>query len=148
MIECICSDGTVLDPWIIFKGKRQQPEWYGEHFLKGHICTSQRGWTDDELCLKWLKRCFELETAKKQKGEYRMLLFDGHGSHITFEVRQFCEEHKIILLCLPHHLTHLLQPLDVGVFGPFAYSYRMRVFKNKRWGTQGFVNKVDFLTYC
>jgi hypothetical protein len=37
-----------------------------------------------------------------------MLLFNGHGSYITFEARQFCEEHKIILLYLPHHLTHLL----------------------------------------
>jgi hypothetical protein len=27
---------------------------------------------------------------------------------------------KIILLCLPLHATHMLQPLDIGVFGPVA----------------------------
>ena len=69
---------------------------------------SDRGWTDDELCVEWLKHCFEPETAETQKGKYRMLLFDGHGSHITQEVRLFCEEKKIILLYLSNHLTHIL----------------------------------------
>jgi len=35
----------------------------------GHICISDNGWTDNELGVEWLKRCFEPETAKRQKGK-------------------------------------------------------------------------------
>ena len=144
MIECISVDRRVLSPWVIFKGKKQQHNWF-DNFSEGHICMSDRGWTDDELCVEWLKYCFELETAETQKGKYRMLLFDGHGSHITQEVRLFCEEKKIILLCLPNHSTHILQPLDISIFSPFTTAYRAGVKKRTKWGAGGKVNKILFL---
>lgn len=77
---------------------------------------SKRGWTDNEMCLDWLKLCFNPETAKIQKGEYRMLLFDGHESYINRGVVEYCTKNKIILFCLPSHSTHLLQPLDIGTY--------------------------------
>ena len=39
----------------------------------------------------------------------------------------FCIQHNIILLCLPAHSTHLLQPLDVAVFSPLQYFYGQAV---------------------
>lgn len=33
------------------------------------------------------------------------------------------EENNVIVLCLPPHTTHKLQPLDVGVFGPFQRAW-------------------------
>ena len=85
LIECISSDGRVLSPYVIFKAKVLNKAWYNE-FRKdggGTCAISDRGWTDDELCLEWFKIVFEPESLKVQKGEYRMLLFDGHGSHLT-----------------------------------------------------------------
>jgi hypothetical protein len=41
---------------------------------------------------------------------------DGHGSHLTIELIDLARKHNVILYCLPPHLTHLLQPLDVAVF--------------------------------
>ena len=29
----------------------------------------------------------------------------------------------MLVLCLPPHSTHLLQPLDVGLFGPLQHAY-------------------------
>jgi hypothetical protein len=63
-----------------------------------------------------------------------MLIFDSYASHITLKANTFCEEKKIVLLCLPSHSTHLLQPLDVGVFSPFATAYKRGVLKLSRWG--------------
>ena len=107
-----------------------------------------RGWTDNELYIEWLKECFEPETQKTQRGEYRMLLFDGHASHITSDAINFCEKKKIVLLYLPSHSTHLLQPLDVGVFSPFATAYKKGVMKTGRWGAQYSIDKIDFLKIC
>jgi hypothetical protein len=79
----------------------------GEEF-KGYICISENGWTDNELGVEWLRQCFEPETAKNQKEEYRLLLWDGHSSYISSEAIKFCLDHKIIALYLPSHTTHLL----------------------------------------
>ncbi|KAF8230506.1 hypothetical protein L208DRAFT_1216996, partial [Tricholoma matsutake] len=48
---------------------------------------------------------------------------DGHGLHETSEIICLAELHSIIILCLPPHTTHKLQPLDVGIFGPFQHAW-------------------------
>ena len=42
-----------------------------------------------------------------------LLILDGHASHVSYEVRRLALQHNI---SLPSHLTHILQPLDIGVF--------------------------------
>ncbi|KAF8247323.1 DDE-domain-containing protein, partial [Wilcoxina mikolae CBS 423.85] len=56
-----------------------------------------------------------------------LLILDGYGSHITYEFVNYCESHDIILYCLPPHSTHLLQPLNVGLFAPLQHSYSKAV---------------------
>ena len=46
-------------------------------------------------------------------------MLDGHGSHITIDVIEYARSEEIHLLCLPSHTSHILQPLDVGVFKSF-----------------------------
>ena len=43
---------------------------------------------------------------------------DGHSSHITANAIALCMRDAIDLLILPPHCSHVLQPLDVGVFAP------------------------------
>ena len=45
-----------------------------------------------------------------------LLLYDGHASHISTDVIEYAHLHHIEIMCLPDHSSHLLQPLDVGVF--------------------------------
>jgi hypothetical protein len=156
LIECVSLLGAVLSPWIIFKGKVQLTKWTaklrelrkGEEF-PGHIAISDNGWTDNELGVAWLKECFEPETAKTQKGEWRLLLWDGHSSHISTAAIKFCLEKNIIPLCLPPHTTHLLQPADVGLFGPEATLYKNAIARRSRPGSAHHIDKIDFLeVYC
>ena len=76
-----------------------------------------------------------------------MLLLDGHASHISTAAIQFCVDEKIILLCLPPHTTHILQPLDVGVFSPLASTYKRLVQRKTRLGGGYSIDKVDFLEF-
>lgn len=62
------------------------------------------------------------------------------------EFIKYCSDNSIIALCLPPHSTHLLQPLDVGIFGPLALAYKRRVHLHSRYGAIN-VSKVDFLQY-
>ena len=53
----------------------------------------------------------------------RLLIIDGHSSHISWEFLDYCLTHDIILFCLFPHSTHLLQPLDVGLFSLLQRNY-------------------------
>ena len=57
-------------------------------------------------------------TQEKANGEWRLLLFDGHDSHISAEWFAHCLENKIVPALLVPHSSHLTQPLDIGVFSP------------------------------
>ena len=127
--ECCSLTGRKLRPWTIFKGKAQQMKWFQtmERLEEEdyNICTSESGWTDNELGLAYLEKHFEPQT-RETKGEqgYRILIVNGHESHITIQALRFRVTHRIILLCLPAHTTHPLQPLDVGFFFPLAVAYK------------------------
>ena len=96
-----------------------------------------------QIAMEWIKH-FDSYTAPRTLGEYRLLIFDGHNSHCSFEFVSFCQNNKIIPLCLPPHSTHELQPLDVGVFGPLAKEYRALVSRKSIFGAQR-ISNLDFL---
>ncbi|KIJ26302.1 hypothetical protein M422DRAFT_272645 [Sphaerobolus stellatus SS14] len=52
-----------------------------------------------------------------------LLVSDGHLSHETPEMHTLGFNNEIFLLSLPPKTTHMLQPLDVGVFGPFQNAW-------------------------
>jgi hypothetical protein len=50
-------------------------------------------------------------------------------------------------MCLPFHSTHILQGLDVGLFGPLQHVYSEEL---DRWMTMGgnTIQKGQFHKYC
>jgi hypothetical protein len=64
---------------------------------------------------------FEKETAVNAKRSWRLLLVDGHGSHVNMKFLNWCERHRILVAIYPPHSRHRLQPLDVSVFAPLAH---------------------------
>lgn len=50
---------------------------------------------------------------------------DSHSSQITGDMIALCIDNDIDLLILPPHCSYLLQPLDVGVYGPLKRFYFM-----------------------
>ncbi len=84
-----------------------------------------------------MKGCFESAIRSHLQSQYRLLIVDGYTSYISTEFIKFTQTHKIIRLCLPPHLTHLLQPLDVSVFGPLKQNHKKLSSDN--------VDKTDFI---
>lgn len=82
---------------------------------------SANGWTDKHIGAMWFILSFVPQaTARNKSGKPILLILDGHGSHEGIKIIDLADEHNIIILMLPPHTTHKLQPLDVGVFGPFS----------------------------
>jgi hypothetical protein len=84
-IECMNSSGWMVPSCIIFKGKRHIEGWFEEYGIQPNwrIELSANGWTIDEIGLWWLQKVFIPATTSQTIGRYRLLVLDGHGSHLT-----------------------------------------------------------------
>ncbi|KAF4433111.1 hypothetical protein FACUT_8209 [Fusarium acutatum] len=124
MIQAINAAGWAIEPFIVVAGQNHLQNWYQECNIPGDwaIATTQNGWTDNGTGLEWLKH-FNRCSLKRTIGTYRLLILDGHESHHSVDFELYCKENNIITLCVPPHSSHLLQPLDVGCFGPLKRAY-------------------------
>lgn len=118
-VECICADGSSIPPLIIFKGENLSRQWIPADIHDDwRFSCNTKGWTSNKHGLQWLREVFEPSTREKADGKPRLLICDGHDSHITASWIAHCMRNNIIFMVLPPHSSHLTQPLDVGVFGP------------------------------
>jgi hypothetical protein len=123
VIQGACADGSAIPPLLIFKGKTINYSWLGEDFPQTWMfAASSQGWTNDEIGLQWIQH-FEYYTRMKTVSSKRLLILDNHGSHTTTEFTSFCMDHNIVLLWMPPHSSHMLQPLDVACFGPLKQAF-------------------------
>ncbi|KAK9443963.1 DDE superfamily endonuclease, CENP-B-like protein [Metarhizium brunneum] len=63
---------------------------------------------------------------------YRLLIVDGFTSHTTVAFAEYCIKFDIIIAVLPPHSTHLMQPLNVGVFLPLKAAHQ-KAQNPRRW---------------
>ena len=54
-----------------------------------------------------------------------LLLLDGHSTHFQPQLIRMARQKGVIILCLPPHTTHEVQPLDCGVFSPLKMQWRL-----------------------
>ena len=150
LLACICADGSYLEPALIYKSASGsiQDSWLQALDPEIHqvqVSSSPSGWTNNELGLAWLKQVFNRRTKAKARSSYRLLILDGHGSHVTMDFINYCDENKILLAIYPPHSTHTLQPLDVVMFKPLstAYSKKLVAFMMRSHGLVS-MSKRDF----
>jgi hypothetical protein len=128
LIACICADGTVLPPGLIFAADSKTPQltWVSDVDKEKHsvrTTVTPSGWSNDDCGLGWVEQVFDPYTKDKARRSWRLLIMDGHGSHVTMEFLIYCIERMIIVLIFPPHSTQTLQPLDVACFSPLAQAY-------------------------
>lgn len=124
VLACAGAAGDVTRPMLIFPGKNFH---YNplDGFEDAFFGKSERGWIDSELFANWLEAVFVPHVANKKKPV--LLLVDGHSSHQSLRASKICSENGIILYCLLQHASHILQPLDVGLFSPMKANWKNAV---------------------
>jgi DDE superfamily endonuclease/Tc5 transposase DNA-binding domain len=145
-VEAISADGYAPPPLIILKGSIHQAAWYETSSPLPNdyaIGLSDSGYINSELAMKWLER-FERATRKRTQGNSRLLILDGHESHVTVDFIAYCHDHDILPMCLPPHTTHLLQPLDLVIFRSMKHWQSRAVDLATRLFKDSF-SKMDFL---
>jgi hypothetical protein len=127
VLACCCADGSSLPPGLIYASAAGaiRSSWVADIEAGNHevfVTSTPSGWSNDDVGLAWLEQVFQ-RCTKQQSGRRRLLVLDGHGSHLTMEFISYCDSHRILLMILPPHSTHTLQPLDVALFHPLAQAY-------------------------
>lgn len=123
VIQGACVDGSTVPPFFILKGKVLGHSWFSLGLNPSWIfTTSLNGWTTDIIGVQWLE-FFIKHTEGKTLGVKRLLILDNHGSHTTPEFRKLASDNNVVLLFMPPHSLHILQPLDVGCFGPLKRAH-------------------------
>lgn len=63
ILKCISQDGRCLTPYVIFKGKKVQKQWFNEDYREHwYIDATEEGWTSNDIALIWLTKVFIPET--------------------------------------------------------------------------------------
>jgi hypothetical protein len=128
LLACICADGSALEPAIIYQSTSGsiQDSWlqaFDPDDHRARFASSPSGWTNNDIGLAWLKQVFDRATKAKARSSYRLLILDGHGSHVTMDFIEYCDQNRILLMVYPPHSTHTLQPLNVVMFKPLSSAY-------------------------
>jgi hypothetical protein len=128
VIQGVNSQGWTVPPFVVVAGKNHLASWYQNSGFPPDwvIAVTDNGWTTNEKGMDWIRH-FEKHTKARTIGGYRLLVLDGHESHHSDAFEEYCKEHDIVTLCMPAHSSHILQPLDVGCFGPLKKAYGRQI---------------------
>ena len=124
-----CARPELVQPgdreWVtVIQGIVHISAWYEEIGTPKiwKLSVSENGWTNSQLGFEWLQH-FDAHTKARKVGGYRLLIMDGHESHLSQKFKDYCLKNNIITLCMPPHSWHILQPLDLVCFSPLKRKY-------------------------
>jgi hypothetical protein len=119
-----------VPPLVILTGKNVSPQWIPKDLNESfYFSASEKGWTSMTIREEWLYKVFEPFTREKARGRKRLLICDDHNSHVSSKFIRVAIDNDIEVILMPPHSSHLLQPLDIGIFGPFKTHIRKELDK-------------------
>ncbi|XP_065639898.1 uncharacterized protein LOC136072595 [Hydra vulgaris] len=116
LLGYVCANGSWIPPLIIFKGVRWNDNLKADCLPNCMVKLSPKGWINSDLFLEWFKFFMDFIPSERPV----ILFMDSHASHINMDVILLAKENEIYLFTFPAHTSHLLQPLDVGIYKPLS----------------------------
>lgn len=111
------ADGKLMPVLALFPYKRIPQNILLKYPKKDWaIGRTDSGWMTSEAFYEYVANQFEPFLTKENITRPVALFLDGHVSHLSLPVCEFCKEKNIILIALLPSATHALQPMDVAVF--------------------------------
>lgn len=113
----VSASGNTVPPMFIFPRVN-----YKNHFVHhgppGCIGSANKsGWMVKDDFVIFLKHFIKHVRCTKEKPV--LLILDNHDSHLSIAGIELCRKNGVVILSLPPHCSHKLQPLDRSLFGPF-----------------------------
>jgi 4-hydroxybenzoate polyprenyltransferase len=145
ILEAASATGRRLRPVVVFTGKTLQGQWFERDKIPdwGFDC-SPTGWSNSRIFENWFIDVFLPETDPGE-GRWRILILDGHSSHVTIPFMFLAWLNKVQLIYLPPHTSHLTQPLDVGVFAALKKYFHQETDKFADLEARSPIQKQHFI---
>lgn len=119
MCVAVNAAGNTVPPVFIFPRARMH-----DTLMVGSVAGSlglvnspTSGWITGVLFIKVLEHLVKF-TQCSEKSPI-LLIMDNHESHCTLDAILFARSNGIVILTIPPHCSHRIQPLDVSILGPF-----------------------------
>ena len=124
--------GHQIPPFFVFPGARMIPELMEGKTPGTDGVMSQSGWSNSEIFSQYMKRHFLKYCQGRNVDDTMLVLYDGHRSHVSLGLIEWAKQNNIVLFVLPPHTSHILQPMDIGCFGPLQVRYNQECSKFAR----------------
>ncbi|KAI8438153.1 hypothetical protein MSG28_010777 [Choristoneura fumiferana] len=119
--------GDLAPPMIIFSYERIPSTIAVSVPDEWAIGKSESGWMCSSTFYEYMTNVFN-PWLEQNKIEKPVLFFvDGHKSHLTLHLSNFCSENGIVVVALYPNSTHILQPMDLSVFRPLKAHWKKAV---------------------
>ena len=125
------ADGVRLAPYILYKGVNLYLRWTEGGPAGAMYGVSKSGWMEADNFIAWFTKLFIPAVDHLLCTGPVVLFVDGHQSHLSLQLIYTAKEKGVHLYCLPPHTTHVLQPLDVGVYGPLKQAWKTILKQHK-----------------
>lgn len=144
LLACVNAAGTArMPPTFLFTGKEGRTPrqdllpnspsgWMymqtGERamLMATHCCLlAESGYITMTSFMLWLEAF--ISATRPTAAHPVLLILDNHSSRFNSDMLKAAMDRHVFMLALPPHTTHLLQPLDVSVFGPFKRAAHLEI---------------------
>lgn len=136
--------GILAPPMIVFNYERIPTNISSTVPEEWAIGKSESGWMCSSTFYEYVVNVFYPWLEENQIKRPIIFFLDGHKSHLTLHLSNFCSDHGIEVVALYPNSTHLLQPMDLAVFRPLKLFWKKCVndWKLKNLGKN--VKKENF----
>ncbi len=108
VIGCGNAAGASIPPYLVFPGKRMQPD-----LLKGatagcdgSVSITGKGYSNTDIFSTYVKTHFFKYVQGRDPDQHILLIYDGHRSHISLSLIDWAKQNKIICCYSTTHITH------------------------------------------
>lgn len=114
-------------PTLILHQYQRVPKHFSANIPQSIVINcSLSGWMTAQTFYEYISGTF-LAWVKEKNIQLPVALFvDGHSSHLTLSLCEFCKGNGIILIALLPNSIHVTQPMDVGIFPSLKSLWKKR----------------------
>lgn len=143
VLETVNAVGDKLRPMVVHMGKEPKTSWWGRPGeIQGWLWEfSESGWSNNDIAMAWLNQIM-IPAAQQADGPV-VLLVDAHKTHLHAQWQIKARDNGIIIIYIPPHSSHILQPLDVAVYSHLAIAYRKHLHAKLSVATTT-IKRADF----
>jgi hypothetical protein len=142
LVVAINNAGGFIPPMLIFKGKRLLDNLLNDSPDNTAAAVTENGWMDKNTCVGWFQHFIKNAPTSRPQ----LIILDGSSTHVSSELGRLGQSNKIDILMFPPNLTHIMQPLDLSVFGPLKTYMKEEINKSNKIVINKF-NKKDNLIF-